>query len=153
MFTVDTSLAEHAEQIITALLNLLEGQRTPPSGTLQDVKSIIRGDRTTPGKLPPPALWVFPGPDMIQPAGGHANIHNFEFIVAAVVQHSDPEEGHKAATNLAARAYDVLLLDKSWNNTVHTVVPVRFDPSYEKGNAANLYWAAVVVNGIVRRRD
>jgi len=153
MRTVESSLAEHAEQIITAALGLLEAQRAAPDGTIQDVKNIIRGDRTTTGKLPPPALWVFPGPDMIQTAGGHSSIHNFEVIVAAVVQHQDPAEGHKEATNLAARAYDILLSDKTWNNTVHTVIPVRFDPSYEKAQSANLYWAAAVVNGVVRRRD
>jgi hypothetical protein len=152
MKTVETSLASHVSQILQAVVDILEGELAEGKD-LEEVNAVIRGDRARTGRVKPPVLWVFPGIDTIETSGGQANIHSFEVIVAALVESIDPDKGHAGATDLAARAYDILMADRTWNNTVHDVKPVRFDPSFERAKGPNIYWAAAVLQGRVRRRD
>lgn len=149
MNTVETSLAQHFDEIVTAVEALLEDAR---AGTLSDVTNINRGDRALVNEIEPPVLWIFPGGDTIDQSGGQATVHNIEIVIVAVVGGVDPRAGFAAASNLAARAYDVLLSDRTWRNTVHDVIPVRFDPATERFRSKALYAAAAVFSGRVRRR-
>ncbi|NPV70291.1 MAG: hypothetical protein HPY55_06555 [Firmicutes bacterium] len=152
MQTVETPLDQHLEQIIQAILDRLEAARQA-GGALSDVLHIVRGDRVRTSKVRPPSLWVFPSPDNIESAGGTTNVHKIEYIIVALVSNTDPEEGQKAANNLAARAYTVLLEDRLLGNTVHDFKPARFDQSYGDQLSENTFAAAAVFNAIVRRRE
>lgn len=134
-------------------LRYAQGAGATVKGALQDVSGLVRGDRADAGQIEPPLLWLMDGVDRIEPAGGVASIHNVEVIVAALVVDSDPATGRRAAANLAARAYNVLLLDRNWKGTVHQVVPARFEPAQRMAGAKQAFWAAVICTGQVRRRD
>lgn len=149
---VETPFSEHLESIIQALLNTLEAAKEPGL-TLQDVVNIVRGDRVTTGKIRTPALWIFPGPDLIEPAGGRTNDHKLEYIIVAITAGKDPEAGLRSANDLAARAYGVLIADRTLSGTVHDLRPVRFEQSYNGDWAAEIYTAAAVLNAVVRRRE
>lgn len=151
MQTVDTPLYQHLEEIAQAVLAKLEAARVEGQA-LADVVNIVRGDRARTDKVRTPALWVFPGPDNIEAAGGQTNDHKIEYIVVALVSDKDPEAGHAAANDLAGRAYTVLLADKTLGGTVHGLRPVRFEQSYGEWSA-QVFAAAAVFNAIVRRRE
>lgn len=152
MYTVEKPLDEHLGEILGAVEAILNDARAAGQ-RLEDVLAINRGDRVISSQLTPPALWIFPGPDVIEPSGGQATIHRFEIIIVGVVAGLEPAEGFAAASNLAARAYGELLRDKTWRSTVHEVKPVRFDPATERFQSKQLYAASAVLNGIVRRRE
>lgn len=152
MYTVTGTLAQHIAQIMEAVEGILNDARADGQ-VLQDVQSVVRGDRIVAEQVKTPGLWIYPGADLIEPSGGAATIHNVELIVVAVVQGYDPRVGAEAATDLAARAYDVLLADRTWRGTVHEVRPVRFDPSAERFRSKQLYAATAVLTGRVRRRE
>jgi hypothetical protein len=152
MYTVEKSMAEHWDEILTAVEGMLADARGAGQ-PLADVRCINRGDRALLNEIEPPTLWIFPGADTIEPSGGQASIHTFEIIIVGVVGGLEPREGFAAASNLTARAYDVLLTDRSWRGSVNEARPVRFDPASERFRSKQLYAATAVFAGKVRRRE
>lgn len=152
MRTVETPLDQHFAAIMDAAEQLLRTAMLP-GGALQDVTGLVRGDRALTGQVQPPLLWLMEGVDQIEPSGGSATVHNFEVVVAGLVVNNDPEAGRKAAANLAARAYEVLLADRTWNSTLHQAVPRRFEPAQRMDGANNAFWAAAIFSAQVRRHD
>ena len=152
MRTVQTPLDQHFAQIMDAAEQLLRAAMVP-GGTLQDVTDVVRGDRANVGQLRPPLLWLMEGVDQIEPSGGSGNYHNLEVVVAALIADNDPEAGRKAAANLAARAYGVMLKDRSWSGTLHQAIPRRFEPAQRMDGAKNTFWAAAIFSAQVRRLD
>lgn len=152
MLTRDDPLHEHYEAILTAVETLLAAA-AQPAGLLSDITGTLRGDRAQISKIKPPCLWIFPGPDIITPAGGQANIHNVEVIVVAMVQSVNPEVGPKQASDLAGRAYTILMQDRTWGGTVHAVQAKMFEPSNDRFKSTQIYAAAAALVGQVRRRE
>lgn len=138
---------------VTRALRSTQAAGATVKGALQDAKGIVRGDREEAAKIQPPLLWLMEGVDRVEPSGGASTIHNFEVIVAALVASTDPAAGRKDAANLAARAYNVLMLDRKWKETAHQVLPTRFEPAQRMSGSRNAFWAAVIFTAQVRRRD
>jgi hypothetical protein len=127
------------EQIIAKLnANMVAGQ------PLDSVKTIVYGDRANFANPQLPQVWIIPQSHTPTVLTGNTYEHDFTFIFAALVRDSIPESGKEAAEELAAKIFDVLLQDKTLNNTVYDVVPLEVSPSYEIGaQNTQTYWAAV----------
>lgn len=153
--TFSQSMATQINGILAAVDSLLQAAAGEGEALEGLVSSINRGDRARLADIRPPALWIFPGSDVIQPSGGVANEHAFDIVLVAIVQGRDPGEALAANITLLGTAYDVLLADPTWSGNVHAVRPTRFDPAADRFVQAQrqLYAATAVFQARFRRRE
>jgi hypothetical protein len=105
--------SEAIEEILNAIQTKLENA-TQDGELLQDVKVIIRGDRTS-VKPVTPAIWIFSGIAVPSPATLHTIVERWELDVQiiSVAYNIKTEEGYKNANDVAARAKRILLKDRT----------------------------------------
>jgi len=105
-------LDEALEGIMDGIVNALE-QNRGPGNDLEEVKTIVCGDRSRPAPQTP-AVWVralTASCDHSQRS--YAEKWQVEIIILAIVKNNQPEDGYREATSLAARARSVVLRDRT----------------------------------------
>lgn len=120
---------------------------------LDDIQDITLGERKHIGRLRSPSIWIVPNSYEPTFKGGNSVQHDFMFDFVTLVKNNDPQEGLEKAQDLALSIYDVLVADRTLNNTVMDVRPNRIDPAYDMGDEKQLYWSAVQFVFRVQRRD
>jgi len=146
-------LAESVEAILDAMVTAISVQ-TDPGGTLEDLATVVRGDRARPmPKLP--SLWVVPEPATNdQTTLGLAESWKMRVRLAALVKDDDPDAAGRTAVRLAADARAAVLgytvagvngrrLGLAY---VNDVITATFDASSQRspGNRT-LVWSEAVV--------
>lgn len=126
---------------------------------LEDVKSesVIKGDRARPHPELP-AVWVFGGAASADSTShGLAEIWSYPITVAGLVKNEDPLVGYDEATDLAARAVQVLLTKERRLGLkfVADVTAINFDPSSSQNSddKRSLFWASGDINVRFRRLE
>lgn len=106
-------LEDAIEEILVAMQSKLE-MATQDGNLLQDVKSIVRGDRTA-QKPVTPAIWIFSGQAIVQSGAQHTIVERWELPVQfiSVVYNTNSEEGFKEANSVASRAKSVIIEDRT----------------------------------------
>jgi hypothetical protein len=105
--------SEAIEEILNAIQTKLENA-TQDGELLQDVKVIIRGDKTS-IKPVTPAIWIFPSPATILEGSQHTIIERWELPIQniSVVYNTNTEQGFKDANDVIARAKRILIADRT----------------------------------------
>ncbi len=153
----DQRMDEAINRIVDAVVDRFEAAKEE-GGPLEDVKNLVRGDRTA-SSVEPPSLWTWPDTATAATDMGMAETWNMPLVIAALVMDvEDPEAGHAAATNLAGRALQVVLDGGSRLSElkfVDDVTSLRFEPSGPRhtNDRRTLFWADAVVNVRFRRRQ
>ena len=141
MIPTANNLAQIRKDLKDAIMNKLK--TAMQSGTLQDAKSLIYGNRAKIGSVNPPIIWVIPNSHVPDVSAHSRAWHNFNFDFLAVTKHVEPEKAADQAEDLAARIYDVIIADRHLDGLVHDITPTSVDPAYEAGQSTQLYFAAV----------
>jgi hypothetical protein len=105
--------SEAIDEILNAVQVKLENA-TQDGELLQDVKVIVRGDRTT-IKPVTPAIWIFSGIAVPLPGALHTIVERWELDIQniSVVYNTNSEQGFKDANDVVARAKRILLADRT----------------------------------------
>lgn len=130
-------LSEALEDIPGAIITALQG-----SESLTDVRAIVRGDRSR-GRKELPVIWVIP--EYATPTSSRLSMaEEWEMTVSlvAIVKNENPEEGNKAAIDLASRARGVFITKGSRNLSLRYVRDIRsgkFEFSSPYDGEGNVY--------------
>lgn len=120
---------------------------------LSEVKEVIYGEQARIGNIQSPAIWIVPEPYQPQLRGGRTAQHDFTFNFVTLVKSVKPGDGLEEAQEMAMKVYDVLTEDRTLNNLVSDVRPLRIDPAYDAGKSLQLYWSAVQFGFRLQRRE
>lgn len=143
-------LDEAFEAIITAIVQELEEEKEKGSdGLLEELETIIRGDRARP-RPATPALWVFA--EQANPSHDTSAIQEsweLPVVITPVCKSDDPEDGYRQATRLASRARSVVMRNRTLGlrPTVQDIKSGRFEPSapWHSDDKRSLFTAVSVV--------
>lgn len=135
-------LADAIDEVIEGIAQLVEGDVTS-GGSLEDVESVIRGDRFR-GQVPTPSIWVIPEVASNQPdIYGLTEAWILPVTLAALVKADEPETGRQECLRLAAQARRAVLQNRKLDlDYVLDTTSLTFDAlarSDERNR--NLHWA------------
>lgn len=126
------------EGVLNAYYNLLEAERKE-NGKLEDVKSIVRGDRSKPTPKPP-TIWIFPVTSTNNQSFSRMEDWELPVQLIAITKNADPMEGYYESFKLAARARSVILKNRKLGlNYVRDTISKSFEPTSVPNNRKNLY--------------
>lgn len=143
--------SEALNEILNAIQTKLESA-IQDGELLQDVKTIVRGDRTT-AKPVTPAIWIFSGVAVPMPGSYHTIVERWELDIQliSVVYNTNTEEGYKEANDVVARAKRILLADRTLGfghgTFFQDIRSKEFDcsnPAFVKGNFYSAIYTVVV---------
>ncbi len=101
------TLAVALDAIMDALLAKLQAANVP-GGTLSDVATIARGDRSGPC-ADPPAIYISPRAMRAVQGTAKREWWTLPVVAGVMVYHENDAEGYQNATDLAARARKIML--------------------------------------------
>ena len=134
------TLAQMRREIKDAIIQKLNDARVP-GGPLEDVESVVYGDRANLQDLNHYMIWVIPVAHVPVHRGGHTAQHDFTFGFVAMVKNiEDAQAGKDEAEDLAARVYDLIASDRTLGGVVGDVLANRFDPSYQAAANNSVFW-------------
>lgn len=149
------NLHESVEAILDAIVAAIEAATAVPGSGLEDVKSVVRGERARPMPLMP-AVWVVPQPaEATQSTYGNEEAWRMPVALAALVKADDAETGTRTAQRIAARAAGVakaIHADPSLDGCEVDVRMRAFDGAARSTESnRNLFWtdATIVVTFVV----
>lgn len=130
---------EAYEGIINAYNDCLEAAKVE-GALLEDVKTVIRGDRTRPTPKPP-AIWIFPMTSLNNQTMALSEDWTLPVQLIAVVKSNDPIKGYYESFKLASKARSVILKDRNLGlEYVRDTISNSFEATDEgTGNKSNLY--------------
>lgn len=147
-----SSLAALRKAIKDALVAALQAATAAGEG-LEDVQDVVSARSGDVG-LELPAVWVDAQPHEPDLRGGHTAQHGFMFDVWAMVEnYNDAEEGEEEADDLMARAYDVVLADRTLSGTVHDVRPAMVDVPVGSAEKDGVYLSRFRIECRIDRRE
>lgn len=146
------SFLDERRDLKSAILHKLESS-IEDGQALEEVETIIYGERYRINDLETPAVWVVPSPYIPEKRGGHKTDHDFSYDFVAMVQSETPEEGLDESQELAAKVYDLMMDDRTLNGTVMDVVPSLVHPAYSVGDTNDIYWSAIQLTYKVIREE
>jgi len=122
-------------------------EATADGELLDEVESVIRGDRARSNPLTP-AIWIFA--EQANPSHEPTTIRevwSLPVALTAIVQSDDPVEGYSKASELAAKARSAVLNSRTLDlrDFVQDVRSGRFEPSGPWHTQGRLYGAVAVV--------
>ncbi|GLB58675.1 hypothetical protein [Cytobacillus sp. NCCP-133] len=131
------------EEIQEKIKSILE-QETLPEGYLQDVETVIRGDRARP-KPATPVIWLFT--NSVSPEGktlGLTQDNGFSITLSVVYKNDDPSKGFSMASDIALRAREVILRDRKlgldYVSDIKDINTTLSNPAMANGNLYNAEW-------------
>jgi len=138
------------DEAVEAILMSIKGSlvaATVDGGLLQDVNSVVRGDRAR-SRPEAPTIWVFA--DIAQMTGTPTTLREtwkFPVILTAIYKEpEDPEVGYSQASKLAALARSVVLQDRTLGlQFVQDTKSTRFEVSSPWHKEGDLYASVAVV--------
>jgi hypothetical protein len=142
---------EAIDEILSAIQTKLENA-IQDGELLQDIKIIVRGDRTT-QKPKTPAVWIFSGIAIPMPGALHTIVERWELDIQiiSVAYNTNTEEGYKEANDIVARAKRILLKDRTLGfghgTFFQDIRSKSFDcsnPTFVNGNFYSAIYTAVV---------
>jgi hypothetical protein len=142
-------LAEAVEAILDAMIAAVDEAREP-DGPLEDIRSVVRGDRARPQPAMP-AVWVVPEPASCDATTGAraaiAETWTMPVRIAALVSSDDPEAAGREVVRIAALARRAVLGDRRLGLPyVNDVTSTRFDAAVRRAERnRNLHWADATV--------
>ena len=126
--------------IVDALINRL---RTAPE--LASLKEVVFGEKTQIGAVKFPSVFVIPTSDQITAAAANIQEHTYTIEVVVLQKKHDMQQGLREAVRLAGQCYDVILQDRTLNNTCADVVITSMQLDYQRAEAFVLHWALLTV--------
>jgi len=120
---------------------------------LQEINSVVYGERQRIGTLKSPSIWIVPEPYQPELRGGKTAINDITFDIVVLVKGNQPEKELQQAEDLAMTVYDIMVEDRTLGGLVVDVRPTRVDPAYEAGQSTQLYWSAVQFVFRLQRRE
>ena len=127
--------------IIDEIINKL---RTAPE--LTDIKSVIFGEKERIGSVKFPCIFVLPANDKIEVAATNTQEHNYTVEVVIIQKKKDMEEGLREAIDLTGKCYDVILQDRTLNNTCADLIITDVEPDYQRADHFVLHWTMLRIN-------
>ena len=132
--------------ILDAIVGAIEAEVTE-GGLLEEVKTVIRGDKTRP-KPEPPSVFVFT--DVARAEASPRTLAEqwrLPVILVVTVKDDDPEGGYRLATELTAKARSVVLRDRSLGlrRFVQDTKSLRFEAGGPNSQQGSLHGAAATV--------
>jgi hypothetical protein len=122
------TLDDMVESILDAVGDAIQAAADETGGGLDEVVSVVRGDRSRP--MPDlPAVWIIPQPATYDQADfGDDEQWVMDVSIAALVKNDDPEIGARTAQRIAARARKVALTIRHEVAGLVDVTSRTFDP-------------------------
>ena len=132
--------------IIDAVVDAIEAETTE-GGLLEEVNTIVCGDKTRP-KPEPPSVFIFTDVARAQESPRTlAEQWRLPVILVVTVKDDDPEGGYRLATELTAKARSVVLRDRSLGlrRFVQDTKSLRFEAGGPNNQQGSLHGAATTV--------
>ena len=138
--------SEAIDEILNAIQTKLENA-TQDGELLQDVKTIVRGDRTS-AKPVTPAIWIFSGMATVLEGSQHTIVERWELPIQiiSVAYQTNSEQGYKEANDIASRAKRILIADRTLGFGHGTFIADIRSKSFDSSNPAFVngnYYSAI----------
>ena len=133
--------------MVDALINRL---KTAPE--LTNLQEVVLGEKTQIGAVKFPAVFVVPASDQITAAAANIQEHTYTIEVVVLQKKHDMQQGLREVIQLAGQCYDVILQDRTLNNTCADVAVTSIQLDYQRAEAFVLHWALLTVQAKRLRR-
>jgi hypothetical protein len=140
------TLDQAVEDVLDAIADALDAAAAETGGGLDEVLTVVRGDRSRP--VPEmPALWVIPQAATYEQADfGDAEQWTLDVTIAALVKSDDPAEGAATARRLAARARSVALTVRHSQEWLTDATSRTFDAAVRRSTQNRaLFWTDATI--------
>lgn len=139
------SMADAFEDIVDAYDSILKAE-IKTGGLLENVKTIVRGDRTRPNPTPP-SIWIFPQTGLNNQTMSIKEDWELPVQLVAIVKDTDPIQGYYNSFKLAANARSAILKNRKLGvECVRDTVSKSFNATQAPNNRKNLYAHFALLN-------